>query len=231
MTPTLALARPTGPLYRIGRRPDAWAWPDWSYAGDDLTFGNRYDDPRGQYRVLYANERRRGAFAETLARFRADLAIVAEYEHIETDPADDAFAPALPPGVVPVEWLDDRVIGTATHQGWFADVGHSDSVAHLRTALAGRVLHYGFDDLDAGDLRRRAPRALTQEISRHLFEHGRDAAGEPVAGLRYLSRLGDDLANWAIFEPNEPSDRESGPIDHGDADLHAVLALFGLALA
>jgi RES domain len=230
MTPPLALAQPSGHLYRIGRRPDAWAWPDWRHAGDDLTFGNRYDDPRGQYRVLYASDARRGAFAETLARFRPDLAIVAEYEHIEGDPADEAFAPALAPGVVPAEWLDDRAIGTATHGGRFADVGRSDSVAHLRAALAGRVLHYGFDDFDAGDLRRRAPRALTQEISRHLFERGRDPDGEPVAGLRYLSRLGDDLANWAIFEPNQPGDRESEPIEHGDGDLRDVLALFGLTL-
>jgi len=30
MTPRLALARPTGPIHRVGRRPDAWAWPDWA---------------------------------------------------------------------------------------------------------------------------------------------------------------------------------------------------------
>jgi hypothetical protein len=46
--PSLALARATGPLYRVGRRPDAWAWPDWIYAHDDGTFGNRFDDPLGE---------------------------------------------------------------------------------------------------------------------------------------------------------------------------------------
>jgi hypothetical protein len=46
------------------------------------------------------------------------------------------------------------------------DLGHSDSLAHLRTALADRILHHGLDDLDAGDICRRAPRRLTQEISR-----------------------------------------------------------------
>ena len=50
------------------------------------------------------------------------------------------------------------------------------------------------------------PRALTQEISRYVFVHARDAGGRPVAGLRYLSRLGDDLVNWAIFETEPPSD-------------------------
>jgi hypothetical protein len=50
------------PLYRIGRRPDPWAWPDWLRAGGDRTFGNRWDDPRGVYRVLYAASSLLGAF-------------------------------------------------------------------------------------------------------------------------------------------------------------------------
>ncbi len=54
MTPPLAVTRPAGNLYRVARAPDAWAWPPWEYAGEDGTFGNRYDDPRGEYRVLYA---------------------------------------------------------------------------------------------------------------------------------------------------------------------------------
>jgi hypothetical protein len=52
---------PTGSLHGVGRRPDPWAWPDWSRADPDGTFGNRYDDPRGEYRVPYASSDRRGA--------------------------------------------------------------------------------------------------------------------------------------------------------------------------
>lgn len=55
-----ALVRPEGPLYRVARAPDQWAWPDWSYAGTDGTFGNRFDDPDGSYRVLYASSTRVG---------------------------------------------------------------------------------------------------------------------------------------------------------------------------
>jgi hypothetical protein len=90
-------------------------------------------------------------------------------------------------------------------------------------------LHYGFDDLDAGDLRRRAPRAFTQEISRHVFVGGRDPGGRPLAGLRYASRLGDDLVNWAIFETEPPSDAASEPVAPDDPDLRAVFARFGLS--
>ena len=91
MTPSLAVTAADRPLFRIGRRPDAWAWPPWSYASPDGTFGNRFDDPQSDYRVLYASSQRLGPFLETLARFRRDIAIDAEYALIESDERDDAF--------------------------------------------------------------------------------------------------------------------------------------------
>ena len=45
-------ARPEQLVFRIGRRPDPWEWPDWRFAGPGGTFGNRWDDPLGQYRVM-----------------------------------------------------------------------------------------------------------------------------------------------------------------------------------
>src|SRR5437667_12644959 len=82
MSDGLASVEPGGPLYRLGRYPDPWAWPDWSYAAPDGTFGNRYDDPQASYRVLYASSERVGAFLETLARFRPDLEVLAELDQI-----------------------------------------------------------------------------------------------------------------------------------------------------
>lgn len=55
-----------------GRPRDAWAWPPWSYAGEDGTFGNRFDDLQSEYRLLYTSSPRAGAFIETLARYRID---------------------------------------------------------------------------------------------------------------------------------------------------------------
>jgi RES domain len=75
MTTALTAARPGGRLHRVGRAPDAWAWPPWAYAGEDGTFGNRFDDPAGEYRVLYASSQRVGPFLETLARYRTDPAL------------------------------------------------------------------------------------------------------------------------------------------------------------
>lgn len=228
MTPPLASTSPGGLLYRVGRAPDPWAWPDWAFAGEDGTFGNRFDDPGADYRVLYASSLRVGAFVEVLARYRTDPALVAEYAEISDDGGDDH--PTIPPGIVPGDWPTQRLVGTATHSGPFADVGHSDSLAHLRVALASRVLHHGLDDLDGGDLRRRVPRAFTQEISRYVFERGVDAEGRSLAGIRYLSRLGDELENWAVFEGTEPEDRTSAPIAVDDEDLQAALAKLDLQL-
>ena len=86
------------------------------------------------------------------------------------------------------------------------------------------MLHHGLDDLDAGDVRRRAPRRLTQEISRYLFEH----EGDAIAGVRYSSRLGDEFVNWAMFEPNRPSAARSAAIAGDDDALRAVFERFGL---
>jgi hypothetical protein len=230
MTPPLSPARPGGQLHRIGRAPDAWAWPPWAYAGEDGTFGNRFDDPAGEYRVLYASSQRVGTFLETLARYRTDPAIVAAYEEITSEEEDADQYPTIPPGVVPASWRATRSIGRARHDGPFADIGQSSSVAHLRAALAGRVVHYGLEDLDAGDLRRRAPRAFTQEISRYVFERGVAEEGEPLLGIRYLSRLGDDIENWAIFEGSEPYQKVSEEINRDDPDLLAALGTLDLVM-
>jgi hypothetical protein len=209
---------PAGPVHRLARRPDVWAWPDWAYAGNDGSFGNRYDDPRGEYRVLYASRERVGAFVETLARFRPDPALIAALA--EVDDADDG---ALPPGTVPGEWLHDRAVGEATPAGYYAEVGASRSLAHLRERLL-------LDDLDASAIRRRVPRSTTQAVSRLIFECRGDDGGPQFAGVSYGSRLGDDIHNWAIFEPTEVTG-SSEPLDEDDPDLALALALLGLTLA
>lgn len=73
---------PTAPLFRLGRKPDPWNPPDWSRALSDGTFGNRFDDPQGNYRVLYAATQRVSCFVETLARFRLDFSLIAELQAI-----------------------------------------------------------------------------------------------------------------------------------------------------
>ena len=225
-------AVPDGRLHRVGRDPDAWAWPDWSRAGSDGTFGNRFDDPRGEYRVLYASSARRGAYVEVLARFRADPAVQAGLGEIEAEPGEDDNGPR--PGQLPREWLDNKVIGTADAHGTFAAVGSARSLAYLRDHLADRALHYGIDELDAAAIRRARPRAFTQELSRLAFECADEAGRAQFVGIAYRSRLGDEFANWAVFEPSADDGRLDGlssePAGADYPDFLAALELLHIEL-
>ena len=95
-------------VFRRGRRPDPWAWPDWAYAQGDRTFGNRYDDPQGTYRVLYASTQRVATFVECLASDRPDVDLVAELQEIVGDDGDNEPPPS---GVVPADWVNQRCVG------------------------------------------------------------------------------------------------------------------------
>lgn len=219
-----------GPLYRIARAPTPWSWPDWANVGSDGTFGNRWDDPGGVYRVLYAASSRVGAFVEVLSRFRPDPQLLEELAEIE-----DEGATAELPGELDASWLVNRVIGVARFHGEFVEIGHSSSLAHIRRALAPRVVHYGIDDLDASAIRLSVPRRFTQEISRYVYDQSTPAGDRRFAGITYLSRLGDEFRNWALFEPAGDEDplaeeAELGPIDADDPDLNQALALLGVRL-
>jgi len=204
-----------GVIYRLGRRPDPWSTPDWASAGQDGTFGNRFDDPEGMYRVLYASSQRLGCFLETLARFRVDLKLLAELAEIEGE--DDYF----PVGEVPLEWAEKRVMGVATVGGEYADVCSSEWLSRLRNSLAGVLGRFGLDDLDASVLQQTAPRILTQLVSRIVFSKG-------FAGICYRSKYGHDIENWAIFEPFQIKVQDLEPIRPSDPDLQRALQLHSL---
>jgi hypothetical protein len=134
-----------------------------------------------------------------------------------------------PPSAVPRTWLGGRLIGEATVEGPFVDVGDTASLAKLRMVLAAHAIHYGLDEIDAATIRLRAPRAFTQQVSRYVHEQG------VYAGLRYRSRLGDDVVSWAIFEAapeaRSPSSRRPRLRLKGTMPTCAALDLPGLNIA
>ena len=219
--------RPVGRVTRIGRLPDPWAWPPWEAQHSDNTFGNRWDDPEGVYRVVYACSQLEGAYVEVLSRFRPDPAVLAELAEIEG--ANDEYRV----GIVPTTWLQTRTIGEATLTGLCADVGHARSLTYLRTIMAARLIHHQIPDLDAAVIRISAPRRLTQEISNHIYTLSSPDGTPRFAGIEYESRFGDNYQNWAIFERpgqyaiSEPIVR---PVRRDDPALHAALAVLGLKL-
>jgi hypothetical protein len=207
------------PLWRIGRQPDPWQPADWAYAREDGTFGNRFDDPQGLYRVLYTSSQRLGCYVETLARFRPDLSLLQELEDIL---GENDFYPS---GTVPLEWLDERLIGSARVKGSFADIYASGWISELRHRLAAQTLALGFLDLDLAVLQNAQPRRLTQLASRVVFRKG-------LAGVYYGSRYGHDLENWAIFEPFEglaPLSPEKPR--QNDPDLIRACQILGITFA
>lgn len=92
-------------------------------------------------------------------------------------------------------------------------------------------------DLDAATVRVSTPSALTQEISSYVALQ-RDEQGRPYAGIRYQSKLGDEIINWAIFETdslqvrgcNPVTLRDEEPIVPDDEDLRRALDILGLTL-
>ena len=205
------------PLWRIGRAPDSWALAPWEAAAPDGTFGNRFDDPESSYRVLYASSQRLGCFLETLARFRPDLTLLAELAGIA---GEDDF---LPLGAVPLVWLESRRIGSAHAEGRYADIGASDWIALLRGCLARACLEMGIADFDAAAQMLSSPRRLTQLVSREVYSRGFD-------GILYRSRYGQELKNWALFEPVLLTAEREFQIAADDPDLHAALRLHRLCL-
>jgi len=216
--------RPQWPLFRVGRDDDAWTVPDWAYAKEDGTFGNRFDDPMRVYRVLYASSQRLGCFIETLARFRVDVSFIADLALMEN--GEDDFT-AL--GTVRRAWIKGRCIGAATVGGEYADIYALGWVSHLRTALAEIAVRLGMEDVDLSSLERAEPRQLTQHAGRNAFELG-------YAGVYYHSRYGHSIENWAIFEDWAISERfpiqqpNSRKVAEDDPDLLEALRILGLII-
>jgi len=207
--------RPPETIHRIARKPDPWQPPDWSRANSDGAFGNRFDDPEGYYRVIYAASQKLSCYLETLARFRADLSLMQELNEIEGE--NDFF----PLGTVPREWCEERLLGSAHAEGNYADIYGAEWIAHLRQRLAGECLRLGLTDLDASVLQRSAPRRLTQLASLEAWSKKFD-------GVYYRSRHGHDLENWALFEPFRISRASAAEITTQDETFLEALRIFGL---
>lgn len=206
-------------LYRIGRAPDPFAPPPFD---DGKNSGNRYDDPAGEFWVMYAAEQRRGCFAETLARFRVDLALIADLNDLpDGDHGDDT--PIT--GVVPDDWHLKRLMGTfriAGGQRWL-DLRRIEVRELVRRDLAAFWAEKGLDDFDMSDTLTRR-RDITQAIARWANEHD-------YQGITYPSRLDSAFDCWAIFEGAAFEIIESTSIARDDEDLVAITEIFGLRLS
>ena len=220
----LPFKSPTGPLYRIARTASPWTPPDWSYVGDDGTFGNRFDDLDGYFRVLYTGSSPLTCFVETLARYRKPpnaRDLMNALNGIENSGGEQP-----PFGRVPLSWAARRTLGEAiTSRKRFADVYAAEWLSYLRRRLEPGLMAKRLDAIQDFDLALLGSqdRSLTQQAATLAYQLGYD-------GIYYQSRHGADLYNWALFEPFELSHATTAPIHPGDPNLKRALALLNLTL-
>lgn len=248
--PFVTVAPPSTGLYRLARGPaDPFEPQDWSFAHEDGTFGNRFDDPGPgpahaagpRFRAVYCATQRIAAFGETLARFRPSLTLLAQLALIDDDePVADALAGVIDPGdparaIIPADWRLRRRIGHTILDPSlvFVDIAAAETMQYLRIALAPLAATLGLTDIDLSSVTS-PQRRITQACARYIFDIPESDAQPRFAGIHYPSRLNPNWECWAVFDrdlhhlPGWPGFPESIPPD--DPDLLAAATLYGLTV-
>lgn len=224
----LTAAEAGGRVWRVGFRPEPWAWSGWEWATDGR-FPGRWDDLHGNFRTLYAGSSLLACLLEVLAHFRRDARLGLELDEILEDDEDKVLHPTIAPGQVPREWLEVRTAASAELSGRYCAVTASGSVAALYPHFIGLALSLGLADLDAAALKDARPRRLTQAVAAWLYEM------TDLDGVIFSSRHGDDLQLWAIFErPDDPSitpnvrDVIVDELQYDSSEINEAFRLLGL---
>jgi hypothetical protein len=239
VTCKLVVARKPRPTWRVGRLPEVWSLPSWQLRGADGTLGQRWDDPKGLFRVSYSSSKRIGPLLELLAKLRADDQLV----HADVDAgAIDALAEAagdlvhsVRPGYLHApSWAMVRGIGRAQLDGRFTDIGHHASLSTLHNELPELRRRFHLRELDLAAVESDV-RPLTQTIAGFVFGCTWRPPGSPIHvrqfdGIRYESRLGSNVNNWAAFEPVALRDIEERPLTPDDPDLERAARIYRLTL-
>lgn len=197
----LAIAEVSKQVWRVGYRPDPWAWPDWKYANDAGRFNGRWDDQLAElFRTLYTGETLLACLLEVLAQFRSDPQTDVELDEID-DPDDQVdMYPDAPSGTVGYRWLEERIGGKADQTGRYCFVTHGESLSALQQAFPFARFKLKPVLLDTSILKDAKQRDLTRSIARWIFELRDEDQNDLVDGIQFTSRFGDEHRLWAIFE-------------------------------
>lgn len=226
-------------MYRIAKyETDLFEPAPWRYIGS-----NRFDDPKGDFRIIYCATDREATFGETLSRLRRSPTLLALMQDVEDDDEqiEDALEGLIDPsdigrGVVPADWRFKRRIGTTQIDPslQFADIMQWESIEHLRIALASKIAELALPDFDASTILS-TNRQITQYCARYIYERYDDDGVPCFAGIRYPSRLNIEWTCWAIFDDRMKHNPDfkafhDTAIDPKDPDLLTVLQHMGLSL-
>lgn len=182
------------PVHHVGYKPDPWNWAGWEYAKKGR-FEGRWDDPAGDWRVKCVGAAPLACYLEVLATYRPDPTLKVDISEIDDDPE----YPTTQPGHLHKDWCAPRLLCTARLSGCYALPSHHETLPTLREQFLSLALDLGFTDVDAAAVREGEPRELTQSMSAWIYGIV-GANGERTSGIQYLSRHGDELVLWAIYE-------------------------------
>ena len=180
-------------LFRVGRKPDPWAWTDLKYAGQ-----GRWDDPERRYAVLYASGDAFGAYLESLSQFQPDLEsrCSAGEDQEERGRSETHDRPRAGSGELAQPAAARRGRARRGERAVRSRrQGRHSRGSTSRTCFRARELE--IESIDAGVIRLDYSakfRAFTQAVSRFIYEQP-----EAYAGIFYLGQHGDEVENYAIF--------------------------------
>lgn len=227
MAGPVVVRAPVDGLWRVGRGPDALKTRRLEDKRRRLSSGGNRFDPQGyDYGVVYFGSTLQACFAETLARFRPNLALLAL---VQDEWQQRGFMDA---GAVPTDWRQRRIAARARlpREAVFVDIEHPATHQFLRSELAVGLAALGVEDIDVSTVRG-PDRRVTQMISEWAYMASED--DEPrYAGIRYVSRLGSQWECWAVFDDDDSELEvvEQRPITRDMPELQEIAELFGLTV-
>ncbi|TFC80789.1 RES domain-containing protein [Cryobacterium cheniae] len=231
----MAVRPDPGEVWRIGYGPAPWNWVDWAHAINGR-FNGRWDSLDSAYRTIYAGSSLFACLVEVLARFRPDPILETDMGGIRVDEADASLYASVPVGTVDESWLSVRQASRANLSGRYCDVADSATIAALRPTFGALAVGFGLADFDSSALQNSEPRELTQRVGREIYEMSNDDGQPLFDGVRFLSRHGNDLELWTIFERStdgafsaQLSNIVVGDLRPGNPDVEAAMRLHGLS--
>jgi hypothetical protein len=184
-------------------------------------WNHRFDDPRREYRTIYAADKKETCLREVLADLKPDKKAVAEFKKLFGD--DESVECA---GRVTQAWREKHVLVQAVidvASGDIADIDSAPILADLSERLAPELADRKLKRLDAARIRSQ-DRPLTRKASRLLYDDGH-------AGINFRSRL-DKVPCHALFEGRARLNQRGTAVRLTEkvAELSVVCAEYGLRL-
>lgn len=130
----LTAAGAAGQIWRVGFRPEPWAWSGRGGLPTGDSRG-RWDDPHGNFRTIYAGSSLVACLREVLARFRKDARLSMELDEIVEDDEDGILHPTIAPGRVTREWLEVRAAASAKLWAIFERPGNTPITPNIHDVV------------------------------------------------------------------------------------------------